>query len=413
MRVLIVTDSYPPLIGGATRATHLLARELVMRGHTVTVATISQEGAPARETLDGVDVHRLHGLTLRLPFFSADPYRRNPPPFPDPETVVTLRRLISSFRPAIVHAYGWTSYSCAAAMIGKDTPMLLSARDYGNVCAKRTLVRRGAVCSGPAPLKCVECSSEHYGVAKGLMATAGVLLGRLLLRRKVTALHSVSGYVEGVMNEHLFGGRPPGLERILPDFREDVGDVPPKQEFLDRLPDAPYMLFVGALRRIKGVQELLDAYERLGTDVPLVLIGTQAPDTPTEFPPNVTVLRNVPFSAVLAAWDRALFGIAPSVLAEPLGNVIHEGMSRGRPVIGTTPGGHGDMISEGITGLLVPSGDVKALTDAMRRLLDDSEATRAMGERARESAGRFTVDAVMPGFERLYDEVVESEGRRD
>lgn len=407
MRVLLVTDSYPPLIGGATRAAHLLAQELTSRGHQVRVATISQEGAPGRERLDGIEVHRLHGLTLRMPWFSADPYRRNPPPFPDPETALRLRRLIVAYSPDLVHSYGWMTYSCALALTGTTIPMVLSARDYGNVCAKRTLVFEGAVCSGPAAAKCLRCSSEFYGAPKGVVATAGVLLGRGLIRRRTSARHSVSNYVKTVMRSHLDSKKPTaagaGLpEAVIPDFRESVAPGREAAETLGLLPDRPFILFVGALRRIKGIDQLLDAYARLDRDVPLVLIGTRAPDTPGRFPLGVTVLEQLPYAAVLAAWDRAMFGVFPSVLAEPLGNVLHEAMSRGRPVIGTRPGGHADIVDDGENGLLVPAGDSGALTVAMRRLVDDAPLRAKMGERARERAELFTPQRVVPAFENLY-----------
>lgn len=401
MRVLLVSDSYPPLIGGATRTTHLLARGLFERGHQVAVATISQQGAPAREVLDGVHVQRLGGLTLRLPMFAADPYRNNPPPFPDPETTLRLRRLVASFAPDVVNAYGWMTYSCAVALLGMGVPMVLSARDYGNVCAKRTLVRREAQCSGPAALKCATCSSDFYGAPKGLAATFGVLLGRGLIRRRAVALHSVSNHVADVMAAHL--GVTDGT--VIPSFRElvepEVGDT----EVLARLPDQPFMLFVGALRRIKGLDQLLEAYERLETDVPLVLIGTRAPDTPARFPAGVTVLEKVSFPTVIAAWERALFGVFPSVWAEPFGNVLHEAMSRGRPVIGTVPSGHSDMVVEGENGLLVPAGDADALREAMARLLGDEQLRARMGINARARAAAYTPDEVIPRFEALYESV--------
>lgn len=404
MRVLLVSDSYPPLIGGATRAAHLLARELAGRGHDVRVATISQEGAPAREILDGVEVHRLHGLTLRMPWFSADPYRRNPPPFPDPETTWRLRRLVVEFRPDLVHSYGWMTYSCAVALTGLDTPMLLSARDYGNVCAKRTLVYRDeGTCAGPAALKCAGCASDFYGAPKGLVAAAGVLLGRRLIRRRARALHSVSAFVEQVMRDHLFGPQPGIPEAVIPGFRESVEISAADPELMAALPAQPFILFVGALRRIKGINQLLEAYEGLDTGVPLVLIGTMAPDTPSRFPEGVTVLNQVPFATVMAAWDRALFGVFPSVLAEPLGNVLHEAMSRGKPVIGTTPGGHADMVDDGESGFLVPAGDIDALGQAMRCLIEDDALRERMGEEARRRAVRFTPEQVVPRFEELYE----------
>ena len=66
-----------------------------------------------------------------------------------------------------------------------------------------------------------------------------------------------------------------------------------------------------------------------------------------------------------------------------------KGMSRGKAVIGTTPGGHTDMIVDGVTGLLVPPGDVDALRAAMQTLLDDPELCVRFGR-----AGQSTRAAV-------------------
>ena len=88
--------------------------------------------------------------------------------------------------------------------------------------------------------------------------------------------------------------------------------------------------------------------------------------------------------------------MSPSVLPEPLGNVIHEGMSRGKAVIGTTPGGHSDMIKDGVSGLLVAAGDVAELTRAMTTLIDDERVRREMGRQAEKGARRFTRDHVAP-----------------
>jgi glycosyltransferase involved in cell wall biosynthesis len=77
-------------------------------------------------------------------------------------------------------------------------------------------------------------------------------------------------------------------------------------------------------------------------------------------------------------------------------------MSKGKPVIGTKPGGHGDMIEHGVSGLLVPAGDVDALGAAIGQLLDDGAARAAMGEAARIQSQRFTESEVFPKFAQLY-----------
>jgi glycosyltransferase involved in cell wall biosynthesis len=404
LRALIVTDSYWPLIGGANRSIELLAHNLTRRGHTVAVATAWQEGVPTVEDQGPVRVHRLRDLTSRMRWVSEDPYKHNPPPFPDPEAVWRLRRLIAEFEPDVVHAYGWLTHSTAVALLGKRIPMLISARSYGNICAVHNLIRNESICDGPAPLKCLVCSSRNYGAAKGTAAVVGVFGSGPVLRRKTTAIHSVSRFVAGKIDRFL---RVEGARNvIIPNFHEDVSEKPVNAEMIERLPSEPFILYVGAFRKIKGIEELFAAYERLEDPPPLVLAGTRAPDTPSRFPAGAVVIEDVPYPTVLAMWERALFGVSPTRIPEALGNVVHEAMSVGRTVIGTRPGGHEDMIDDGENGLLVPAGDAEALAAAMARLIEDDALRQRLDEAARRRAEDFTPEVVMPQMERLYYETV-------
>ena len=108
----------------------------------------------------------------------------------------------------------------------------------------------------------------------------------------------------------------------------------------------------------------------------------------------------------MAAWDRCLFGVLPSLLPEPLGSVVYEGMSRGKAIIGTTPGGHTDMIVDGETGYLVPAGDVAALVEAMQRLIEQPSLRDRLGRAGRLRARLFTADVVIPQFEQAYKQIV-------
>jgi glycosyltransferase involved in cell wall biosynthesis len=406
-RVLLATDAYAPMIGGADRAVCSVATELMARGHDVAVVTAWQPGLPTRETRDGIPVHRLRDLTSRIPWISADPYRHVPPPFPDPEGVVRFRRLVKRFRPDLVHSYGWLTYSAAAALAGTGVPLVLSLHDYGNFCALRTLLymdREG--CSGAAPAKCVRCSANHYGRIKGTVAAAGVLGGRRLLARQSRGVQANSNYTRTVAWRDLLAGRArftqgSALDVVIPPFHDRVPEEEPDAATLARLPES-YILFVGALRRVKGIRELMAAHARLDDPPPLVVVGTHEIDTPATFPPGVTVLEAMPHATVMAAWDRALFGVFPSVAPEPFGIVVNEAMSRGRAVIGTAPGGHGEMIVDGETGLIVPGGDTDALAAAMQRLIDDRELRERLGATAARRASLFEPEKWVPRVEELY-----------
>jgi glycosyltransferase involved in cell wall biosynthesis len=420
MRILVVTDHYPPFIGGAHRQTQLIARAMVNRGHDVSVATPWHGGLPRAEDDEGVAVHRVSQLRTALPALVRDDRQRHQPPFPDPVTAWSLRRLIGDFEPDLIHAYGWMTYSIVAALGRRRIPLLVSARDYCYFCATRTLLRKGAPCDGPGPLKCLACAGSYYGKPKGWLAALGVNVFKPLLKRKMTGLHSVSTYVQEVTAKQLGGTGfdPPLIEVTIPSFQTDMPGKPiPKSAdldgWLDRLPEEPFILFVGAFRKVKGLEALFEAYRRLAAPPPLVLIGTFERDSPTDFPAQATILTDVPHHVVMAAWDRAMFGVMPSLWPEPFGATVAEAMSRGRPVIGTSIGGHADML-DGTTGILVPQDDVDALARAMEELIGDPERRDAYGRAAAERARSFAAPSVLPRFEQAYEAVVAAgAGRND
>jgi glycosyltransferase involved in cell wall biosynthesis len=416
MRILLASDHYPPFVGGAQRQTWLIAHELNRRGHCVLVATVWQDRLRAREDDDGVPVRRLKQLRTLAPLIRGPARRRHQPPFPDPVTIVELRRLIDRFRPDVIHAAGWFAYACAGALLGSQVPLVISARDYGFSCANTTLMHRDRLCSGPAPGKCMACAGQHYGVPRGWLAAAGVLGFRPLIKRKAAVLHSVSRYVDMVMRRDLMDSEAIAhtpLE-VIPSFRfEEDFPANGSGDLLRSLPERPFILFVGALRRVKGIETLLAAYRRISDPPPLVLLGTREVDTPNDMPPNVTVIEELPNRAVLEAWDRSLFGVFPSLWPEPFGSVVHEAMSRGKAVVGTTPGGHADMIEQERTGLLVPAGDAEALEGAMRTLIENPALRERLGNEARARAGEFTADVVVPRYERLYERAVSRRRIRD
>lgn len=413
MRILLASDFYHPFIGGAERQTQVLGEELARRGHHVQVATMWHEGQAEREAIGGLTVRRLRGLFTQVPWFSADPSRRYHPPAPDPAMVAGLSHHATDFRPDVVHATGWIAYSCAAAFARRHVPFVVSARDYGYTCPIRTLMRRGVECDGPAFGKCLDSARERYGLPKAMAAVGGVLGNRRLLQHSLAGVHAISQYVEMTVRRDLLTGaadeRPTqtivdiALPALLTDDYADADLAP-------GLPQGPFILFVGALQRHKGIYELLEAYQGLRGAPPLVLIGSAWPDTPAQFPAGVVVLRNLPHRQVMAAWDRCQFGVAPSLWPEPLGNVVFEAMARSKAVVATRTGGLVDLVQDGETGLLTPPGDAAALQAAMQRLLDNPGLRSRLGEAGRLVAARCTPDTVVPQFEAFYQRVLTHHG---
>lgn len=96
-----------------------------------------------------------------------------------------------------------------------------------------------------------------------------------------------------------------------------------------------------------------------------------------------------------------------STTGEPFGQVIIEGMAAGKPVVATNGGGVPEIVTDGVTGLLVPMGDAEAMATAICRLLEDPEWARRMGRYGRERVqDHFTIANTAARVQMLYDEIL-------
>jgi glycosyltransferase involved in cell wall biosynthesis len=95
-----------------------------------------------------------------------------------------------------------------------------------------------------------------------------------------------------------------------------------------------------------------------------------------------------------------------SVLPEPGGQVVQEGMAAGKAVVASASGGPAEMIEDGSSGLLYPAGDAEALAAALRRLASDSALRARLGETGRQKAREFAPEAVAADLMGVYRSVL-------
>lgn len=407
MRILMLAQFYPPIMGGEERHVQTLSRELVCRGHSVAVATLWHEGQDELEDDQGVRIYRIRGTMQRIASLFSEGNRRHVPPFPDPELSLSLREIIVRERPEIVHAHNWLVYSFLPLKAWSGAKLILTLHDYSLVCVQKRLMYRGrVVCDGPELGKCLDCAREQYGSVKGTVTVLGNRLMGPWERKSVDVFLPVSQAVavkSGLIDGHT------SQYYVVPNFIPDeaVEDQTDALEYLNQLPEDDYILFVGDLTRDKGVDVLLEAYAGLPGAPPLVLIGRRMLDLPSELPSGVSVLGPWPHHAILHAWSRSLFGVLPSVCPETFGIVVLEAMASGRPVVASRIGGLPDVVCHPETGLLVPPGDAAALREALCYLMTDTNARQRMGVAARQRAEMFRASKVVPRVERIYERVLD------
>jgi sugar transferase (PEP-CTERM/EpsH1 system associated) len=99
--------------------------------------------------------------------------------------------------------------------------------------------------------------------------------------------------------------------------------------------------------------------------------------------------------------------------AEGISNTILEAMATALPIVATSVGGNGELLDDGVTGRLVPSGDVEAMA---RALLDDmhgAQRARGRGAAAREVAQRrFSLDGMVAAYGDLYERLLSGAAAR-
>jgi glycosyltransferase involved in cell wall biosynthesis len=182
----------------------------------------------------------------------------------------------------------------------------------------------------------------------------------------------------------------------------------------------PTLLFVGRLKKYKRVDLVIDALAllaRQGMDVELLIAGEG--DERLRLAAQVERLaigeRVRMLGYISEAQKRDLLRTAwihvLTSAKEGWGISNLEAAACGTPSVASDAPGLRESIVPGETGVLVPHGDVRALAEALRGLLEDGPGRERMGRRGRAFAERFSWDAAAQGVESELREVV-TEARR-
>lgn len=114
---------------------------------------------------------------------------------------------------------------------------------------------------------------------------------------------------------------------------------------------------------------------------------------------TVFLLGELTDAELAACYGHAHVAVHPSRLPEPFGYANIEAMLAGAPVITTAHGGPLEYITHGVSGLLVPQGDLPALATAIDALLSDQQLHARLRAGGRASASRCGLDAMFRGYE--------------
>lgn len=163
------------------------------------------------------------------------------------------------------------------------------------------------------------------------------------------------------------------------------------------------LLYVGAWKDLKGVDLLAPIMRELGAGFELRYTGGQAVGKDRAcMPANMHDLGRLPESGVLSAMQEADVLLFPS-RSEGFGLVAAEALACGLPVIGITGTAVGEVVQQGVTGVLCGRDDVQCLVAGVRSLASARQQYSAMRLAARESAlARFSSTDMVDAHVRTY-----------
>jgi glycosyltransferase involved in cell wall biosynthesis len=108
---------------------------------------------------------------------------------------------------------------------------------------------------------------------------------------------------------------------------------------------------------------------------------------------------------VLAALTDVDVLVHASTIPEPFGQVVLEGLAAGVPVVATREGGPGEILADGVDGLLYPAGDAAALGRLLRDLRADPALRRRLTENGRKRVADFSPTAIGASVMQLYADI--------
>jgi glycosyltransferase involved in cell wall biosynthesis len=380
VRILLISSSFSPVLGGLQTVVYQLAAGLVQEGHAVQVVTNRYpRSLPRNEKLDNVPVHRSLFLTPSLDQLK----RKRPDLFLAsfwfyPIALFELDRILRRIRPEIVNVH----YPL------NQIPFILALR-------QRYHFRLVVSLHGDEILPWI---SEHQDnrplrsilhQADAITTCSNWLLGQAVswepaIQTKATVIHN------GV-----------NLERFL----EHTAYQHPR----------PYFFAFGRLSHQKGFDLLLDAFALLATQFPkidLILAGDgEERDSLLTQTNQVGLEKRVHFfgraapDEVVNLLNGCSFMVIPSRW-EPFGIVALEGIASGKPILATNVGGLPELFNSADVRSTLVSPTIEDLTTGLRQMLEHVDRQPFHLSKKPTELVDFSWARVVARYKKVFDQAI-------
>lgn len=395
MKILMVNKFLFPK-GGSETYIFKLGAQLQKLGHEVQYFGMEHDGRcvsnHAEQYTKDMDFHTTSTFT-KLTYPLKTVYST--------EAKKKMLTVLNDFQPDIVHLNNF-NYQLTPSIIyavksyekktGKHVKIVYTAHDYQLICPNHMLFTpQGEICekcTGGRYFSCIGGSCIHSSKAKSIIGTAEASLYKALKTYR---------YIDCVICPSEF------MKTKLDSNPQLNGKTVTLHNFIDKVEKSEtekegYVLYFGRYDREKGIEALIQA-----DDIPFVFAGKGELEDKIN---SCSHIKNVGFKSgkeLEMLIKKAACSVYPSIWYENCPFSVMESIMYGTPVVGADIGGIPELISDGETGFLFESGNVKELSEAVKKITENLRLADEMSKKCLEC--RFdTVEEYTEKIIKIYSE---------
>ncbi len=378
LRFAMITTFYPPYhFGGDADYVCQFSNFLAQLGHEVDVihdldAYKALSSRPAPKTTDGppgINIYRMKSRWPRLSNLATHQLAR---PLVHGRRI---RRILDERKPDVIHFHNVSLIGGPGVFAYGEGIKIYTAHEHWLVCPTHVLWRNNKeLCDEQ---HCVKCALTYHRPPQLWRKTA-------YLRRQTAHVDQFCSPSQFSADMHKkFGFEPP--MKVVPSFLPDI-DVQVKPPAPSEYQGRPYFLFVGRLEKIKGIQDIIPTF-RDHPDAELWIAGSG--DYEPVLRKLVADSKNIRFLGrrksheLRSFYAHAMAVVLPSICYEVFPLVVIEAFREGAPLITRELGPFPEIIRKSGGGLMFNTQD--QLHKAVKHILHDHSARKAMGESARKA----------------------------
>lgn len=401
MKLLFLNTLYAPHIGGGAEVMlQTMVEGLQRRGHVVQVLSTGPDAGLNGDSHNGVPVLRAGlrnlywpfgdprpGTLRRLAWHALDRYNRG--------MRDVLAQVLAQSEPDLVVCHNLAGWSIAAwdAIRAAGVPIVQILHDQYLTCPRGMRFHKGRQCQQ----QCGACALLRRSHAQA-SAQVDTVVG--VSHYQLAALVD-AGYFAHSQRYVVYNCAPfvPGQEASAPVTQR-----------------RPLRFgFIGALTPNKGVEWLIEQFQKQALDASLLIAG-RGEATYVNILKSLADPQHVHFVGYRNAsgfFSEIDVAVVPSVGPESFGLVALEACAHHLPVIVSTRGGLVEIVRDGLNGLHCSPERPDSLGEAIRRLAEDAPLRQRLASRARESvASMLSVERMLDEYETVLHHTLPSRGVR-